>query len=138
MEWLNMETVKNGLIAGAAVAVMSAAAIALRSNGIAAELSGDGTTVTAMQAASEWIVRWVAISLVFGVIAAAAFNALNGWGLNGTQYLLLGVGLMIVLDVLAFVPMYDGKIAPHAIEWLYLNAFFGIGFGILIPFLAGR
>jgi hypothetical protein len=91
-----------------------------------------------MQATTEWIVRWVAVSLVFGVIAAVAFNALSGWGVNGVQYLMIGTALMVVLDILAFVPIHDGKIAPHAIEWLYLNAFFGIGFGYLIPFLAGR
>jgi hypothetical protein len=137
---IGMEMLKDGLIAGAVVAALSALLILLtgqylndQSAGLSA-VEGNGHSVM-----SEWMVRWVAISLVFGVVAAYMFNftAINfAW--NGTQYFMLAAVLVIILDVLAFVPLYDGGIAPYTFEWLGLNAVFGIGFGLLIPVLAGN
>jgi hypothetical protein len=137
---LGMEMLKDGLIAGAVIALLSAVLILLTGhylNDQSAALTaveGNGYPVT-----TEWIVRWAAISLVFGVVAAYAYNfATVNFAWNSTHYFIVAAAMVIILDVLAFVPIYDGKIAPYAYEWLGLNAVFGIGVGLLIPFLAGN
>jgi hypothetical protein len=136
---VSLEMVREGLIAGVAIAMMSAIVILLTGQYLydqsaALAIEGDRSSLT-----FEWMFRWAAISLVFGVAAAYAYNftVINlAW--NGTHYLVIAIALMVVLDILAFVPMYNGEIAPYAFEWLGLNATFGIGFGILVPMLVGH
>ena len=137
---VNLDMIKDGLLAGAAIAMVSVVLILLSGqylfdqSAVVTGIDGDRSTVT-----SEWMLRWAAVSVVFGVLAAYAFNfATVNLAWNGAQYLLLSVAIMVVLDVMAFLPIYDGKIAPYAFEWIGLNAAFAIGFGVLIPKLAGN
>lgn len=137
---IGLEMMKDGLIAGVVIAVLSVLLIMLTGqyiNDQAAGLSAvDGKGYSVI---SEWMSRWAMVSLVFGVVAAYAYNFITvNFAWNGTQYLIVAVALVIILDVLAFVPIYDGKTAPYACEWLGLNAVFGVGFGLLIPLLAGN
>lgn len=137
---IGLEMMKDGLIAGVVIAVLSVLLIMLTGqyiNDQAAGLSAvDGKGYSVI---SEWMIRWAMVSLVFGVVACYTYNFITvNFAWNGTQYLIVAVALVIILDVLAFVPIYDGKTAPYAFEWLGLNAVFGVGFGLLIPLLAGN
>jgi hypothetical protein len=136
---VNIEMLKEGLIAGIAVAVVSVGLILLSGQYLHDQSTGLGATGDRSSVVSEWMFRWAAVSLVFGVLAAYVFNFTTiNFGWNGAQYLLLAVVLMVVLDVLAFVPIYEGKIAPFALEWVGLNGAFAVGFGVLIPKLTGN
>ncbi len=134
MDLINMDMVKNGLIAGVIVAIVSVVFLALAWSVI--EKSAGAEASGAM---NSWLIRWAAISLIFGIGAAVVYNfALGHWNWGMTEYLLLAVGLMIVLDVLAYLPLFDGKGHAFATAWIGLNASFAIGFGYLIPKLAGN
>ncbi len=129
MDMLNLETIKSGLMAGAAVAVVSAIAVA--AIGTLVHDQDGGLLVFAG--------RWAAISLAFGVVAAVGYSLLHGsFGLDASGYLCLGAGLAIALTALEFLPIYGGSsFAPHWQVYAALNFVFALGFGHLVPRLMG-
>lgn len=134
MDLINMDMVRSGLIAGVIVAIASGLFLTLAWGMIEKWAGGD-----ASGGLMTWLGRWAAISLVFGIGAAVVYNfTLAHWNWGMTEYLLLAIGLMVALDVLAFLPLYYGKAHVDAVAWLGLNASFAIGFGYLIPKLSGN
>lgn len=73
-----------------------------------------------------------------GVVAAWVYDFVRtNWGWSSTTYLALAVGLAILLSVLAFLPVYGGKRMVVAPEISALNLIVGVGFGLLVPWIAG-
>lgn len=123
-----------GVLAGIAVAIVSALIIWLRAENITAVAAANPNTL----GFGGWIVTWTAISLVFGLSAAWAYDFVaTKWNWGMPQYLALAVGLAVVLTVLGYLKLYGGQSHPFATEWLGLNFAFGVGFGYLVPTLAG-
>lgn len=125
MDLLNLETIKSGLIAGAAVAAVSAIAVA----SIGAVVNDtDGGLI-------GFAGKWAVISVVFGVVAALGYSFLHGsFGLDGSGYLYLATGLAIALTAMEFLPIYGGSsFAPHWQIYAVLNFVFALGFGSLVP-----
>lgn len=133
------EIVRVGVIAGIAVAFVSALIILLRAGNIAAVVQSNADAVGfGSGGLLTWIGTWAAISLVFGVVATWTYGFLGEkfeWGLP--QYLGLALALAAVLTVLAYMKLYGGQAHPFATEWLGLNFAFAAGFGYLIPTLVG-
>jgi uncharacterized BrkB/YihY/UPF0761 family membrane protein len=140
MELINMEIVKNGLIAGAAVAVISAVLIMLFSGYLFQQAKDLGETVQSVTStALSWIGRWTVISLVFGIVCTAGFAFVSShWSWGFSQVLLLAIVSAVVLTVLAYMPLYGvSKFAPYANIYSALNFIYALGFGYLVPKLAG-
>ncbi len=136
------EIVRVGVLAGIAVAVVSALFIWLRAENIAAVVQTNADAVGFGSGGSgnlgTWIGLWVAISLVFGVVATWVYDFVaTKWNWGMAQYLTLAMGLAVVLTVLAYLKIYGGHSHPFATEWLGLNFAFAAGFGYLIPSLVG-
>lgn len=133
------EMVRVGVIAGIAVAVVSALIILLRAGSIAAVVQSNANTAGfGSGGVLTWIGTWTVISLLFGVVATWTYGFLSGrfgWGLP--QYLGLALTLAAILTVLAYLKLYGGEAHPFATEWLGLNFAFAAGFGYLIPTLVG-
>ncbi len=128
-----------GVIAGIAVAIVSALIIWMRAGNIAAAAAANPNTVGfGFSGLGGWIVLWTVISLVFGLLAAWVYDFVaTKWNWGMPQYLGLAVGLAVVLTVLAYMKIYGGQSHPYAAEWLGLNFAYAVGFGYLIPTLAG-
>ncbi len=128
-----------GVLAGIAVAIVSALIIWLRAGNIAAAAAANPNTVGfGAGGLGGWFVTWTVISLVFGLVAAWAYDFVaTKWNWGMPQYLGLAVGLAVVLTVLGYLKLYGGQSHPFATEWLGLNFAFGVGFGYLVPTLAG-
>lgn len=129
MDMLNLETIKSGLIAGSAVAVVSVVAVA--SIGTLVQ-DHDGGLI-------GFAGKWAAITLAFGFVAVMGYSLMHGsFGLDASGYLYLATGLAIALTVLEFLPIYGGSsFAPHWQVYAALNFVFALGFGHLIPKLMG-
>ena len=137
MDFVDMLRV--GVVSGIPVAIASAVVILLRADSIlAASRANPATVGFSGTSVAGWIGLWAAVSLAFGVAAAWVYGFLAGrwdWGL--VQYLALAVVLAVVLTVLGFLKLYGGQSHPYAVEWAGLNFAFAIGFGYLVPVLAG-
>lgn len=127
MELMSMEMLKSGLISGAVVAAVSAAAVM----SIGALVQENGTAGAAGQ--------WAAVSVVFGIVAAFAYVVLSGtFGLGWTGYLGLALGMAAVLTAMELLPMYGGSaFAPHWQTYAALNFIYALGFGLMVPWLMG-
>lgn len=127
MELMSMDMLKSGLIAGTAVAAVSAVAVM----GIGALVHENGTAGAAGQ--------WAIVSIVFGVAAAFAYVVLNGsFSIGPTGYTVLALGIAAVLTVMEFLPVYGSSaFAPHWQTYAALNFIYALGFGLMIPRLMG-
>ena len=132
------EIVRVGVLAGIAVAIVSALIIWLRAGNIQEVAQANPNTVGfGAGGLAGWIATWAVIAVVFGIVATWVYDFAAtklSWGLP--QYLGLAVGLAVVLTVLGYLNLYGGQSHPFATEWLGLNFAFGVGFGYLIPTLA--
>jgi hypothetical protein len=129
MEMMSFEMLKNGLIAGAAVAAVSAIAVA----SIGALVNDHDGGLLAFAG------KWALISVVFGVVATVGYSFLHGsFGMDESGYIYLAIGLAAALTALEFVPIYGAStFAPHWQIYAALNFIFALGFGHLVPRLMG-
>lgn len=129
--------VKVGLLAAIPVAIVSAIFIIVRMDAIRTESQSAATPGFGGDSVLKWIGMWTAIAFVFGVFAAWVYDFMSSkWGWGMPQYFAVALILGVVLTVLGFLKIYGGQSHPYAIEWIYLNFAFAIGFGYLIPTLA--
>lgn len=133
------DIVRVGVIAGIAVAIVSALIIWLRAGNIATIVQTNANTAGfGAGGLGSWIATWAVVALVFGVLATWVYDvAATKWAWGMPQYLALAVGLAVVLTVLGYLKLYGGESHPFATEWLGLNFAFAVGFGYLVPTLAG-
>jgi|GEM_PF-5803291 len=128
MELLNLEVVKSGLMAGAAVAAVSGIAMVALST-VVTDLRTDTLAFAG---------KWAGIALAFGLVAAFAYSFTRAqWTWGAGQYLLLAVSLAAVLTIMEFLPIYGKGFAPHWQAYAALNFIFALGFGYLVPRLMG-
>ena len=86
----------------------------------------------------DWIIRWAVIAIVIGLVASIIFPYVSArlqW--TKISYLLLSALLMITLNLLAYLPIYDGSVHVYPVAYIGLNIIFCLGFGILLPRLSG-
>lgn len=133
------DIVRVGVIAGIAVAIVSALIIWLRAGNIGTIVQTNANTAGfGAGGLGSWIATWTVVALVFGVLATWVYDlAATKWDWGMPQYLALAVGLAVVLTVLGYLKLYGGESHPFATEWLGLNFAFAVGFGYLVPTLAG-
>jgi hypothetical protein len=129
MEPMNLEMIKSGLMAGAAVAAVSGLAVMALST-VVGDLRTDALVFAG---------KWAGIALAFGVVAAFAYSFVRTqWAWGGEEYLLLAVALAAVLTAMEFLPIYGPQaLAPHWQAYAVLNFAFALGFGHLVPRLMG-
>ena len=129
MEMLSIETMKSGLIAGAAIAAVSVVTV----DSVGALVNDHDGGLMAFAG------KWGLIAVVFGVVAALGYGFLSGsLGVDATGYLYLAIGLATALTVMEFLPLYGASgFAPHWQVYAVLNYVFGLGFGYLVPKLMG-
>lgn len=129
MELINLDVLKNGLVAGSAVAALSGVAV-LGMSVFLSDLKED---------AAGFAGKWAVISLVFGMAAAVVYQFMSSeWSMGGTGYLGLAVGMAVALTAMEFLPLYGGGFAPHWQTYAVLNFVYAVGFGTLIPRLFGQ
>jgi len=129
--------VRVGLLAAIPVAIVSAIFIIVRMDAIRAESQSAASPGFGGDNVLSWVGMWTAIAFVFGVFAAWVYDFVsNNWGWGMPQYLAVALILGVVLTVLGFLKIYGGQSHPYAVEWIYLNFAFAVGFGYLIPTLA--
>ncbi|TFG56936.1 MAG: hypothetical protein E4H30_02230 [Methanomassiliicoccus sp.] len=121
-----------GFVAGGFVAFLGVMIImgtweAIEQRAITAGYGDDGSLV-------DWAIRWGAIAIIIGLGASFIFPYVSA-RLNWTrmQYLFLSIILMMVFDLLAYLPIYDSSVHIYPVAILGLNAVFFLGFGSLIP-----
>jgi len=122
----------NGLVAGGFVAILSIAFIigawgAIEQRAMNAGYAGDGGLV-------DWMSRWTVIAIGIGLAASFMFQQVSArldW--INRRYLVSSVLLMVILDLLAFLPIYSSSVHVYPIAYLGLNTIFCLGFGALIP-----
>ena len=127
MELMSMDMLKSGLIAGTAVAAVSAVAVM----GIGTLVHENGTPGAAGQ--------WAVASIVFGIAAAFAYAVMDSsFNIGPTGYTALALGIAAVLTVMEFLPIYGGSaFAPHWQTYAALNFIYALGFGLMIPRMMG-
>jgi hypothetical protein len=127
MEWMSMEMIKSGLVAGVSMAAISAVAVMMM-----------GTLAHESEGILRMAGQWGVVTVVFGVVAAFAFLVLDSTvGIGATGYLYLALGMAVTLTVLEFLPLYGGSFAPHWQTYAVLNFTYAVGFGLLVPRLMG-
>jgi hypothetical protein len=129
MEMLNLETIKSGLMAGAAVAAVSAITVASIGT-LVHDTDGD---------LAGFAGKWAAISLVFGIVAALGYSLIHSsFGLGASGYLYMATGLAVALTAMEFLPIYGtSSFAPHWQVYAALNFVYALGFGLLVPKMMG-
>lgn len=129
MEMLSLEMLKNGLMAGAAVAVVSAITVAAVGSLVN---DHDGGLLS-------FAGKWGLIALVFGIVATVGYSFLHGsFSVDASGYMYLAIGAAVALTALEFVPIYGAAaFAPHWQVYAALNFVFAVGFGYLVPKLMG-
>ncbi|WP_147654243.1 hypothetical protein [Methanomassiliicoccus luminyensis] len=126
MDLISVETMKDGLIVGAAVGAVSAVAVMAIGPHLT-DVSGN---------VAGWAGKWALISVVFGVFAAIAYGALSQqWDWGPQHFLVLAAGLAVALTAMEFLPIYGGGFAPNWQLYTVLNFVYALGFGYLIPLL---
>ncbi|HSV42522.1 MAG TPA: hypothetical protein VLH13_03825, partial [Methanomassiliicoccales archaeon] len=137
---INLEMIKNGLMAGIPVAVVCGIIIFALGSTIYSEAIALGEVGTKNDILGNWMFRWAAISLVFGVLATAAYSFLRtNISMGPLGFLVLAIAMATVLTVMEFVPIYgDKKFAPYWETYALFNYAYAIGFGSLIPRLMGN
>jgi len=140
MSGITMKTTKtlvNGLVTGGILAVISIAFIV----GAWDVIEQRALEVNYMDDLNinDWAIRWAVIALVLASVLSLAFSWISAnWNWTNVQYFILSIIVMITLDVLAFLPIYDSSVRVYPIAYLGLNAIFCIGLGTLIPFFNER
>ncbi|MBI0584557.1 MAG: hypothetical protein ISF22_10080 [Methanomassiliicoccus sp.] len=128
METMSIGLIGNGIVAGAAVAAISAAAVV----GLGSLIGeGEGTLRSAG--------TWAAASVAFGIVAVLAYTVLrSSFSIDASGYLCLALGFAAVLTALEFAPIYGASnFAPHWQTYAALNFIFALGFGLMVPRLVG-
>lgn len=124
-----------GLLAGAIVALISIAFIAgawdlIEQRALDAEYETDGDI-------DAWMIRWADISIMVGIAASLVYSfAAPRWRWANAHHLIKSALIMAVLDLLAFLPIYDSSVHIYPAVYLGLNAIFCMGLGFLIPALS--
>ena len=129
---------KVGLIAAVPVAVACAVLLFVRADviddvkdeGPALGFSSDGVVC--------WVLTWAAITLAFGVAAALVYDRLSSrWDFGPSQYLFLAIVVAVTLSAMLFVRIYEGETHVFRVEYTAMNFIYAVGFGTLVPWLAG-
>jgi len=90
--------------------------------------------------AKTWAALWgfaFVAAIILGVIGAWVYGFVSvNWGWGPAEYFILGAGLATLLSVLALLPFYEGKRMKGALDISALNFIVGVGFGVLVPYVA--
>jgi hypothetical protein len=132
-----MNVLLAGFIAGIPVGVIGGLLLWLRGKSYVPELKATNAEM------AKWSDQLVTLMLAGGsALASLAFGVLAGWvygqfaarfASNAAIYFLaLAIGLAVIASILALVSK-----TPMVREKIVLNLDFGIGFGLLVPWLAG-
>ncbi len=125
----------NGVVVGGIVAILSIAFIfgawsIIEQRTVDTGYAEDGTM-------TDWMIRWGIIAITIGLAADLIFPYLSAkmqW--TNRRYLVFSVLLMIILDLLVFLPIYDSSVRVYPVAYIGLNTIFFIGFGALVPRLS--
>lgn len=133
---MNVAIIRNGILAGGIVAVLSIAVIvvawgSIQQRCLDAGYIGEGGI-------TDWMIRWAFIAVLTGIVVSIAYPHASAWlRWSGMSYLALSAMAMVALDLLAYLQPIDGPMHVYPTAYLGLNAVFCLGLGILIPALNG-